>query len=254
MKMKTIIKPFVACLVFVSSMLAISILVQLVFRVLGIANATLMLSLSSVLSGAFTVAVLSGMSMIRWKDTFDFSRLSMGRSLGILFFFLFLIVGLNLLSEQFDLEDNNAEMTMNLVHTPWGVLVLAVVAPVVEELVFREAIIGWMLRRGGGAMVSILFSSVAFGLIHANPAQIPFAFIMGLLLGYLYWKTGNIVLSSVLHILNNGLAVFLLLAYGEDTRWTDFFYDATSAIVVSSLMLVLGVCGICRLTMSQKDS
>lgn len=248
MKAQTIIKPFLACLIFLLSMLVTSVLLLLLFRGIGITNVPIMISLSSVFSGILTVFILSALSMIRWREAFGFSRLRLGQALGILFFSLFVIVGLNMISELMDLVDNNAEQTLMLVHTPLGVAVLAVFAPLVEELVFREAMLGWMLRHGGKPLAAILLSSFAFGAIHANPAQIPFAIVMGCLLGYLYYKTDSVVLSMLLHILNNTLAVVLLLHYGEHPSWIEI--GDFAIVLVGAVLIVLGALGVHRLSAS----
>lgn len=74
------------------------------------------------------------------------------------------------------------------------------IGPVVEELVFR----GFLMRRleKYGKGFAVIVSAVLFGLMHANPLQIIFGTLMGLLLGYLATEY-SIKWSIILHIANN---------------------------------------------------
>ena len=67
---------------------------------------------------------------------------------------------------------------------------MCVVAPIGEEFVFRKLIIDRTHKYGG--FVSILFSGLVFGLMHGNFYQFFYAFALGLVLGYLYYSTGNV--------------------------------------------------------------
>ncbi len=75
-----------------------------------------------------------------------------------------------------------------------------VVAPVVEEVVFRGFAQGKLLRCG--KCFGILCSALIFGLIHVNPMQIPFAFLIGLILGYVAAEY-SVLWAAILHLVNN---------------------------------------------------
>lgn len=79
-------------------------------------------------------------------------------------------------------------------------LYLAIFAPLAEELLFR----GLLLRvlEPAGKQFAILASSLLFALLHGNVIQIPFAFLVGLVLGYVTVEY-SIVWAIVLHIFNN---------------------------------------------------
>lgn len=68
---------------------------------------------------------------------------------------------------------------------------LAVVAgaPVAEELVFR-GVIQSRLERAMPVWIAIVLQAVLFGFIHGTPVQIGYAFLMGLLFGYIRYRTG----------------------------------------------------------------
>ena len=73
-----------------------------------------------------------------------------------------------------------------------------------EELFFRGLIMTNLLPLGKG--FSIIVSGIIFGLVHGNHDQIFFAFVAGIALGYLYYKTGSLWPGIILHMLNNFIA------------------------------------------------
>lgn len=79
---------------------------------------------------------------------------------------------------------------------------IAVVPGIFEELFVRKAILGY--GRKYGKYFALIVSSLIFALIHMNLAQGIFAFFMGLLFGIIFLKTGDIRLTIILHIINNG--------------------------------------------------
>ena len=107
------------------------------------------------------------------------------------------------LNEAFDLTDTNQELFISMSHNIFGILSIAIVVPILEEFLFRGAIEGHLLKIGWSPKRAILISALIFGLIHGNPAQIPFAFLIGLLFGWLYYRTGSLVPGIVGHIINN---------------------------------------------------
>ena len=87
-----------------------------------------------------------------------------------------------------------------------SLLLLAVLAPLVEELVFRGLLYGWLAGRWG-KNVGWIVSSLAFAAAHTEPAHIILVFPLGLLFGWLRQRTNSLLPSLVAHIANNGLAL-----------------------------------------------
>ena len=73
-------------------------------------------------------------------------------------------------------------------------------APIVEEIVFRGAVLRGLEKYGKG--FAILFSAFLFGAFHGNLLQSPYAFLVGLVLGYVTVEY-NILWAMVLHMVNN---------------------------------------------------
>ncbi|MGN1229390.1 MAG: lysostaphin resistance A-like protein [Prevotella sp.] len=132
------------------------------------------------------------------------------------------------------LPDVAGETLTKIISTPGGYFVIALLAPVVEEVVFRGAILRTLLSSMQSKWGAICFTAALFALIHANPAQMPHAFLMGLLMGWLYMRTGSILPAVVFHWANNTVAYFIAVAYpGDDMKLVDIFSGNETAVVMS---------------------
>ena len=93
-------------------------------------------------------------------------------------------------------------------------LVFVLVAPLLEELIFRGVILDGLLRRYS-PLTSILVSSVIFGLAHLNPWQFVTAFVLGCFMGWVYLRSGSLAGCVLIHMSANfsGYLLRLLLAF-----------------------------------------
>ena len=114
-------------------------------------------------------------------------------------------------------------------------LYVGLAAPLFEELVFR----GLLMRsiEPYGQRLAIVLSALLFGLYHGNPVQTPYAFLVGLVLGYVAMEY-SMLWSIVLHILNNmvlgDLLPMALKSFSEQTQ--NIIY-----LVINGLFLLIGV-------------
>lgn len=83
----------------------------------------------------------------------------------------------------------------------------AIVPALVEEFACRGIVLGLLKKYGEG--FAIITSSILFGIMHGNFDQIPFAVMVGLILGYIYVKTGSIWVCVAVHCINNSVSVIL---------------------------------------------
>lgn len=86
-------------------------------------------------------------------------------------------------------------------------ILTVLVAPIMEELVFRKMLISRLLPLGEG--FAILLSALFFGLFHGNFYQFFYAFWLGLLAGFLFAKTGKVIYTIALHMTLNFFSGFL---------------------------------------------
>lgn len=105
-----------------------------------------------------------------------------------------------------------------------GYFVIGLSGPLVEELVFRGAILRALLRWRSNPWIGIVISAVFFSLSHMNPAQMPHAFLIGILLGWMYYRTDSIVPGVVYHWVNNTVAyVFSVFYQNPDMELIELF-------------------------------
>ena len=129
-----------------------------------------------------------------------------------------------------------------LLRSRWGYVSLGLLAPLAEELVMRGAVLRSLLSRLQRPWVAIAISALLFALIHLNPIQMPHAFLIGLLLGWLYWRTGSIVPGVAFHWMNNTAAYVLYNFYPDSTlHLTDILGSQrnVAAAVAFSLLILL---------------
>lgn len=63
-----------------------------------------------------------------------------------------------------------------------------------------------------------LVSALIFGIVHGNPVQMFFASILGLVLGWVYYRTGSLLPCMLMHFINNGTSVLLFHLPGRGRR------------------------------------
>jgi membrane protease YdiL (CAAX protease family) len=113
-------------------------------------------------------------------------------------------------------------------------LKVVIIAPIVEELIFR-GIIMYGLMRNYSASTAIFTSALMFALFHLNPWQFPATFVLGALLGFLMVRKRNILLCILGHAINNGIALFGGLIGNE----ISFLHSQTSLLMISFLVVMV---------------
>lgn len=120
------------------------------------------------------------------------------------------------------------------------ILVMAILGPIMEELLCRRMLIDRM--RVYGEKLAVLTSAAVFALFHGNLSQMFYAFSVGLLLGYVYLKTGKLRYSAILHILLNsvsGVVASLILERVDLDALTSLDLRSLTALDPEQLLTVL---------------
>ena len=125
-------------------------------------------------------------------------------------------------------------------------LLSTVITPaLIEEFAFRGIVLGSLKKYGEG--FAVLVSSILFGLMHGNFEQIPFAFLVGLVLGLITVKTDSILIACAVHGTNNLVSVIF-----------DFIPSGISQAAQNIMYLIfLLICltlGILALSLSEKSN
>ena len=153
-----------------------------------------------------------------------------------------IIVLVNLVQEAFfpEIPDLVGEETFKaIMYNPLGLLTVAVLGPLAEELLFRGGIQGGI--QGGFPTISgktaLLLSALIFALAHLNPAQMPAAFILGAVLGFAYWWTGSLVAPVCIHVFNNSIACVLSFLSPNDDSLIHFVGGNERAGVLAAVCI-----------------
>lgn len=132
-------------------------------------------------------------------------------------------------------EDTNEQLE-GLMSVPGGYMVVALLPPVVEEMVFRGCILKSLLEWKPGkrsVWPMIALSALLFSLAHMNPAQMPHTFLIGLLLGWMFMRTGSIVPGVAYHWANNTAAYVIYHAYHNPQTLNDIIGDGTRPMLMA---------------------
>ncbi|HTJ26899.1 MAG TPA: type II CAAX endopeptidase family protein [Candidatus Limnocylindria bacterium] len=101
--------------------------------------------------------------------------------------------------------------SLTLATTILTALTLVILAPIVEEMVFRGLLFGALSPRIG-ILAAALISALIFGLVHGDAVLFPTLAALGLINALTYAATGNLVVPISLHALNNALAAAALFS------------------------------------------
>lgn len=136
---------------------------------------------------------------------------------------------------------NLAEDTFDMIlKDRWGYLVIGLLAPLAEELVFRGAILRALLQWKRNPWIGIVISALLFALIHMNPVQMPHAFLIGILLGWMYYRTDSIIPGIVYHWVNNTVAYVMYNLYPDpDMTLLDLFGNQRTELMALGFSLCI---------------
>ena len=155
------------------------------------------------------------------------------------------MIFINLCSEFIGLPDMMQDTFRAMSRNVFGIISITIMAPLVEELLFRGAIQGHLLRKGMKPVYAILIASAVFGIVHMNPIQIPFAFAIGMIFGWLYYRTGSVVPGMIGHFINNSIATIQMALLSKEelnTKTIEWLGEGpTYALFAISLALTIGM-------------
>lgn len=120
-----------------------------------------------------------------------------------------------LVSSQFEIPNNLEEQFQAMAGTISGFLGICIVGPIMEEIIMRRVILKEMAKATKSMWWGIIISSALFAIIHINPVQIVFAMPAGIFLGWIYCKTGSLLVPICIHIINNTIS-FVLMSIGAE--------------------------------------
>ena len=119
------------------------------------------------------------------------------------------------------------------------ILTTIIVAPLVEELLFRGFLQKVLEESWEDITKAILVTSLFFALVHLNPYWIVQIYLLGMLLGYLSWRTNSIIPGIILHGLNNGFAVALNNVENVFSQYYNWHEHVNPLWIFISIILII---------------
>ena len=210
----------------------------------GAETSTTMVGLTMVLSGIAMIWHLIHFKYVKFnlKSFGEVSGKTIALSIPLIVAGMLFI---NLCSEFIGLPDMMQDTFRAMSRNVFGIISITIMAPLVEELLFRGAIQGHLLRKGMKPVYAILIASAVFGIVHMNPIQIPFAFAIGMIFGWLYYRTGSVVPGMIGHFINNSIATIQMALLSKEelnTKTIEWLGEGpTYALFAISLALTIGM-------------
>ncbi|MCR5014014.1 MAG: CPBP family intramembrane metalloprotease [Bacteroidales bacterium] len=148
------------------------------------------------------------------------------------------------------MEDAASEVTEQMLEVDsiggllGNLLVIALIPAIGEELTFRGVLQQWLTRHCKSHHVAIIIAAAIFSFIHFQFYGFLPRMFLGLLLGYMFYYSGSIWTSILMHFVNNGTAV--VVAYLQHVGAVDIDYEHFGAssnilVMVCSLVLTIGL-------------
>ncbi|MDP4197491.1 MAG: CPBP family intramembrane metalloprotease [Bacteroidota bacterium] len=120
----------------------------------------------------------------------------------VLISILLMIITLPLISMLPVIYDTKSDLKGT--NTSFLIIYGSLIIPILEEIFFRGIILDDFLRIYSFKK-AIIYSSLLFAVVHINPAMIVSAFLGGLIMGWLYYKTKTLIPCILLHATTNAL-------------------------------------------------
>ena len=120
-------------------------------------------------------------------------------------------------------------------------LCVSIFAPFFEEWLCRGMVERGLLGRGVKPVWAIVLSAVFFAFIHLNPWQAIPAFLLGCLFGYVYYKTGSLKLTMLMHFTNNTFALVIghVDSLKDAENWMDVLGPGYWYCFAASVLLIV---------------
>lgn len=128
--------------------------------------------------------------------------------------------------------DSPLELIANLV-------LIALMPAIGEELVFRGVVQQQLLRRIQQPWVALVLTAIIFSFIHFQFEGFLPRLLLGLLLGWLYWRTGNFWVPVTAHFANNAAQVIGQYLYHRDISTVDLEQDVEVPWYAAAISVLL---------------
>lgn len=118
--------------------------------------------------------------------------------------------------------------------TFWTGVRICLISPFIEEFVFRDLILRFLKKYG--VKFAIITQALIFGILHNNIITIVHTTVFGILYGYIAVKTNSIVVTTILHIMQNSFTVFMGMTILKNVVNVDL-----AQIIMAILYLIVAI-------------
>ena len=120
-------------------------------------------------------------------------------------------------------------------------LLVSIFAPFFEEWLCRGMILRGLLGNRVKPVWAIVISAAFFAFIHLNPWQAVPAFLLGCLFGYVYYKTGSLKLTMLMHFTNNTFSLVMsnIDSLKDVESWMDVLPGMRYWIIFAAAVLLI---------------
>jgi hypothetical protein len=192
----------------------------------------------------YIIANLLVILLFAWLKWTPFKRTYLkSKPWAVLFWVVLMVFGTIIpslwLQEQLGVEmsDSFKETLSQLMGSSFGYIAVGILAPLAEEVVFRGAILRTLLGlfEQRWHWIAILISALIFGAVHGNLPQFIHATIIGLLIGWMYYRTKSIIPGVVFHWVNNTIAyvMYHLMPGMRDASLVDIFKGSQTNVYLA---------------------
>lgn len=122
-----------------------------------------------------------------------------------------------------------------------ALLVIAVIPAIGEELLFRGLMQNILVRWTSNVHVAIWVTGIIFSAIHFQFFGFVPRVFLGVLFGYMYYWSGNLLVPMFAHFINNGFSLLMLYLYQRKSIDYDLETEQSLplAVVLTSLVFVI---------------
>lgn len=229
-------------LVSIGIFIAAQILVSVIFIIAAMAQGMDMqtainssLGIVLLVSDFLVIVILLAIKYCSFKELFK--KVPVDVLLISIVFALCGMFAVELLSSTVDIPNKLEEQFKMLAGTVSGFLGVCIIGPIMEEMIMRRVVLKEMEKLTKSMWWGIIISSALFAIIHINPIQVVFAMPAGIFLGWLYCKTGSLLVPICIHILNNTIS-FITMSIGVDSETT---LNSTPGVILFIIFVTVSV-------------
>ncbi|UOY91570.1 CPBP family intramembrane metalloprotease [Ectobacillus sp. JY-23] len=112
-------------------------------------------------------------------------------------------------------SDNTKALVEIAELTPWFIIVTSIIAPILEEIVFRKILFGALYKRFNFFIAAII-SSLIFAAVHGEFSHLLIYTAMGLVFAFLYAHTKRIIVPIAAHVMMNTIVVLINIVFKDN--------------------------------------